>query len=270
MRVVTVLLASALMACQQKPRELTFEGAGAKETSAIVAHGKRLADVLDCTGCHGLDLQGTNLRADMPKMPANYAPNITLLQDEYSDAELDRLIRHGVPRDGREFWFIPVESYQFLSGADMAALVTFLRTVKPAGKQLPSFRVDEELKKEIAEGLIGNAQEQIRKYRNKPPPDLGQKHAWGRYLVQTTCTVCHNSALEGWEHFTPDLDIAGTYTTAELETLLRTGKGKSRPDLGMMSEMGRKVFPRLTPRERAAVIAYVKARADRPRPVGAD
>ena len=49
------------------------------------------------------------------------------------------------------------------------------------------------------------------------------------------------------------LHIAGT-----------TGKGKSRPDLGMMSEMSRDVFSHFTPSERRAIIGYVKAHADRP------
>jgi len=81
--------------------------------------------------------------------------------------------------------------------------------------------------------------------------------------VQVVCTACHNNALQGWTDFTPDLDIAGAYSPAELDALLTTGKGKSKPDLGMMSEMGRRVFSRLTPRERQAIIFYVKARADR-------
>ena len=28
----------------------------------------------------------------------------------------------------------------------------------------------------------------------------------------TTCTECHNGALQGFEGFTPDLDIAGAYS----------------------------------------------------------
>jgi mono/diheme cytochrome c family protein len=249
--------------CQQQAGQ-SYEGAGYKTEAAKIAHGKRLAEVLDCTGCHGANLQGTNLNAEDPKEAAKYAPNITLLLAGYSDSGLDRLIRHGVPKDGREFWFMPVESYQFLGDADFAALIAFLRTVTPAGRSLPPYRNDAQMKKEIADGLIGNARQQIQKYRAQPPVELGQQHVWGRYLAQTTCTQCHNNALQGWKGFTPDLDIAGTYTTAELETLLTTGKGKAKPDLGMMSEMGRRVFSKFTPRERAAVIAYVKARAERP------
>lgn len=243
--------------------QLSFEGADYKDEAAKIAHGKRLAIILDCTGCHGSNFQGTNLTDD-PKDRAMYAPNITLLLAKYSDAGLDKLIRQGVPQDGREFWFMPVESYQFLSEADVAAIIAYFRTFEPAGEPKPAFEKNRAFEKDIAAGLIGNAQAQIAKYRNDQSADMGPQHAWGRYLVETTCTQCHNNALQGWENFTPDLDVAGAYAMEELETLLTTGKGKSKPDLGMMTRMGRDHFSKFTPRERQAVIAYVQARANRP------
>jgi len=271
--VIALLMLAGLAACDRASEgrkaqvgnsveQFSFEGAGSKDAAARIAHGRRLADVLDCTGCHGANLQGTDL-AEKPEDGAMYAPNVTLLLAKYSDAEFDRLIRHGEPKDGREFWFMPVESFQFLSDADLAALIAYLRTIKPAGKALPPFRFNRVEQRDVDRGLLGNAQAQIRKYRDDPPVDMGNEHAWGRYMVRTTCTACHNNALQGWTDFTPDLDIAGAYSPAELDTLLTTGKGKSKPDLGMMSEMGRRVFSRLTPRERQAIIAYVKARANR-------
>jgi mono/diheme cytochrome c family protein len=107
-----------LASCQQGPRQLTYEGADYKNAAEKVAHGKRLADILDCTGCHGGNLQGSQL-ADNQETGAMYAPNITLILPNYTDAGLERLIRHGEPKDGRQFWFMPVESYQFLSDADL-------------------------------------------------------------------------------------------------------------------------------------------------------
>ena len=110
-----------LAACHPQSAQLSFEGADYKTDAAKIAHGKRLATVLDCAGCHGQNLQGTNL-ADKPEDGAMYAPNVTLLLGKYSDGELDKLIRHGVPKDGRQFWFMPVESFQFLSDRACGAL----------------------------------------------------------------------------------------------------------------------------------------------------
>lgn len=262
MRIWGIAILLLATGCQQQAG-LSYEGADYKSKAAKVAHGKRLSVVLDCTGCHGPNLQGTNL-ADKPADGAMYAPNITLLVPGYSDAELDRLIRHGVPKDGRRFWFMQVETYQFLSDPDFAALIAYLRTLKPAGKSLPAFRFNRVEYKDVEQGIMGDAQAQIRKYRENPPIDLGPKHAWGRYLVKTTCTGCHNNALQGWTNFTPNLDIAGAYSKAELTRLLTTGEGKTRKDLGIMSGMGRDHFSRLTPREREAIVDYILARANRP------
>lgn len=247
------------------PAALTFDGGDYQTDGEKVAHGRRLSVMLDCTGCHGSNLQGSDLAAK-PEDGAIYAPNITLLMGSYSDAELDRLIRGGVPKDGREFWFMPVESYQFLSDADVGAIIAYLRTVKPAGKTLPPFRKNRALGKEIAAGTIGNAQVQMAKFRKEQPANLGAEHAWGRYLAQNSCTACHNNALQGWQDFTPSLDVAGAYSKEELTHLLTTGEGKVKKDLGMMTGVVKNGFSKLTPREREAIVAYVKARAERDQP----
>jgi len=250
----------AKISAEQAP--LSYEGADYRTAAEKIVLGKRLTIVLDCTGCHGANLQGKNM-ADKPEDGAMYSPNITLKVPTYSDSELDRLIRHGVPKDGREFWFMQVESYQFLSDADFAALTAYLRSLRPAGKPLPAFKFNRVEYKDVEQGLMGDAQAQIRKYRDRQPVDLGPQHAWGRYIVKTTCTACHNNALQGWKNFTPDLDIAGTYSQTELTRLLTTGEGKTKKDLGTMSGMGRDHFSHLTQREREAVVDYILARANR-------
>lgn len=140
MRKLVILLAVAsLLACDNSkeseqrdasevPAQLSFDGADYKDDAAKLAHGDRLSWVLGCKGCHGSNLQGSNVTKGDPDFGDMNAPNLTLLVAEYSNAELDQLIRHGKPKDGREFWFMPVESYQFLSDEDLAALVAYLRT----------------------------------------------------------------------------------------------------------------------------------------------
>ncbi|WP_294121809.1 c-type cytochrome [Sphingomonas sp.] len=271
MRVTLILLALASMtACKQqankaeepaKPAALTWEGADYKDEAAKLAHGKRLAIIHDCTGCHGDNLQGLNVTADDPNYGDMNAPNVTLLMAKYSDDDFRKFIRSGVPKDGRDFWFMPVESFQFLSDADLDALIAYLRTFKPEGTQLPPIRKGKGFEKDVEHGL-GNTKQQVARYQAESLPNLGQEHEWGRYLVSTTCTGCHNSQLQGYEGFTPNLDIAGTYSNEELTKLLTTGEGKTKKDLGMMSGIARNHFSHFTTKERAAVVGYVKARAD--------
>lgn len=274
MRTVMIAVAAAgLVACDRKadeppkvaakPVALTYDGANYTTAADKVVHGRRLAVILDCTGCHGANLQGTNVTDDEPSYGDMNAPNLTLALAKYTDADIIRLMREGVPKDGREFWFMPVESLQFLSDEDLGAVIAYLRTFKPAGKQLPPIVKGKGFEEDVERGF-GNAKVQIARYYARQPVDLGEAHARGRYLVKTTCTACHNAQLQGYEGFTPDLDIAGSYTAEELTRLLTTGEGKVKKDLGMMSDMGRAHFSKLTPGERAAVVAYIKARVDRP------
>src|SRR5690348_1206511 len=87
-----------------QPADLSFEGADYKTQAEKIAHGQRLTMVLGCRGCHGENFQGKNMEDD-PKQGAMYAPNVSLLLANYSDADLDRLLRRGIPKDGRRFWF---------------------------------------------------------------------------------------------------------------------------------------------------------------------
>lgn len=153
--------------------------------------------MLGCTACHGKDLQGTNVTDKEPEFGDMNAPNLTLLLAAYSDAQLDKVIRHGVPKDGRIFWFMPSDSYQYLSDADLAALIAHLRTTKPAGKPLPPIRNGPGFDKDVASGEFAKAAYTIKRFAAEPPVDLGEQHALGCYIAKTSCSGCHNSELQG-------------------------------------------------------------------------
>lgn len=275
MRAVVMLLAFAgLAGCDQaerkppkveaKPAMLAFDGASATDPAARVKHGERLSKILSCKGCHGDNLQGKNVTAGEAGVGDMYAPNLTLVLASYSDAQLDRAVRGGVAKDGRPLWFMPSETYSHLSDPDFAALIAYLRTIGPGGKQQPPIRKGPDYLADIEKGIYTDAPGMVKRYATEQPIDLGPAHALGRYIAKTTCTECHNGTLQGFEDFTPDLDIAGSYSTEELTRLLTSGEGKVKKDLGLMSETSRSAFVKLTPRERAAVVAYIKARVDRP------
>jgi mono/diheme cytochrome c family protein len=244
------------------PAALIYDGGDYKTDAEKVAHGKRLAVILDCTGCHGDKLQGYNATTDDPDYGEMNAPNLTLIGQQYSDKDFHRLLRDGVPKDGREFWFMPVESFQFLSEPDMAAVIAYVRSFKPEGRQLPPIKKGKGFYEDLDRGF-GNSLQQVARYRADPPPDMGSQFERGRALTRITCTSCHNAALQGYQGFTPNLDIAGAYSKAELSHLLTTGEGKTKKNLGMMSDMVRRHLTQLTPGEREAIVDYVIARANR-------
>jgi mono/diheme cytochrome c family protein len=243
---------------------VSYDGSNAAQARQRLEHGKRLSYVLGCTGCHGDDLQGRNVTEKDPNMGDWWAPNVTLHIASYSDTELERLIRHGEPRDGRIFYFMPAESLQYVSDADLEALVAYLRTLPPTGKQTPPVKKGPLFVELEEKGEFAPSREMIRRFQAEQPVNLGEQHRLGRYIAMTVCSECHNSKLQGFEGFSPSLDTAGAYEPKELTHLLTTGEGKVRKDLGLMSATARHRFSRLTQRERDAVVQYLIARANEP------
>jgi mono/diheme cytochrome c family protein len=245
----------------EPPAAFRFEGGGAT-AQARLAHGERLARVLACHSCHGDNLQGANATADDPDFGEMNAPNITLMLAGYSDAQLERLIRHGESKDARPFWFMASEGFQFLGDADLADLIAWLRTFRPAGRPMPPLRFGPGFRRAQASGEVEPAQVLVRRFRTEAPVDLGPRFAWGRWLTRVVCAECHNASLQGYPGFTPNLDIAFGYSPAQLEQLLTTGRGNTPRNLGMMATTARGRLHLLSPTERAAIIAYVRARAE--------
>lgn len=283
MRLMMIPLALAsLSACDPKteqsvtpksatvvPAALTFDGADSTEPLDRQAHGKRLSQILGCTGCHMPDLEGQWFNDDLPELGKLYASNLTHVLPTMTDAQLETLLRDGKHPTRGEMWIMPSEVLQRLSEPDMTALIAHLRTIKPSGKPTPPPALSAMAKQAIAAGKFKPTSAYVAEFKAKTLPELGEAHAWGRYLTGATCAECHGADLTGVPDFkpglnVPDLNIASAYSDAELITLLTTGEGKTRKDLGLMSIVGKGHFSRLTPGERNAVIAYLRARAARP------
>jgi mono/diheme cytochrome c family protein len=95
--------------------------------------------------------------------------------------------------------------------------------------------------------------------------DLGAPYALGRYITSVTCEECHGSNLEGkGPGKPPNLIVAGGYTRDDFERLITrgipTGNRKLKPAMTIVAQTR---FSRLTPHERDALYAYLKARAER-------
>ena len=245
MRCIMLLLAVAsLSACgsrsdQSHPpaaKPLTFDGATGDQ-KAILAHGERLSHVLGCRGCHTETLKGHWFNDDAPELGKLYASNLTRVIPTMSDAQLTALLRTGKHPTRGDLWIMPSEIFQRLSEADMTALIAHLRTIKPSGAPTPPPTFTDKATAMIAKGELKPVAAYLAEYRSKLPFDVGGQHALGRYIAGATCAECNGPDLKGLADFgpgisTPDLDIAGSYTDAQLTTLLTIGKGKASPILG--------------------------------------
>lgn len=257
-RRLLVAVSLAVAACEAEPPPTAFDGAEAKEAAARVAHGKRIADVLGCTGCHGANLQGE-------RFYELYASNLTRDLGGYSDADIERALRQGVPKNGRDLWGMPSELFQHLSEPDMAALIAFLRSLKPAGGPTqPPLPFPPDVRELIAKGEIKPAAAFVRDSSTLGPVDLGPDHALGRYVTRVTCAECHGPDLKGNHRDTPDLIAAGAYSREEFERLLTEGVPTGGRKLKLMELVAKERFAKLTLHERDALYAYLKARAEQP------
>jgi len=248
---------------QPKRPPTTFDGALIADVSAKAAHGKRLSDVLGCSGCHGKTLEG-NVWVDSPEGGVLHAPNLTLALPKYTDAQLKRLLLTGEHPRREHLWEMPSALFQHLAAPDLDGLIAYLRTLKPAGEPSPEPVIGPLAKQMIEKGELKPTSQLVQETRNVGPVDMGPSHKLGRYITRVTCAECHGPKLEGGDK-NPDLIAVGAYTGEEFEKLITQGVAKGDRKLHpLMVGVAKGRFSKLTPHEREALYAYLKARAEQP------
>jgi mono/diheme cytochrome c family protein len=239
--------------------------------NATIARGHHLAVISGCTECHSKDLGG-RVFLDVPPFLL-VAPNLTRGTDgagaTFTSADFVRAIRHGVAPNGRAFVLMPAQHFNYLSDADLAAIIAYVKNVPPVERELPaeSFR---------PLGRVLLVLNQL-----PPPPAAVIDHtgahpaqmpaatvAYGRYLANATgCTDCHRADLAGGpiaglppsaphaQNITPA--GIGAWTDADFFRALRVGK---RPDGTTLDTlMPWPDFSQMTDTEINAILRFVRS-----------
>jgi cytochrome c553 len=236
-----------------------LSGFRAPADEETIRRGERVAALVGCSNCHGPELEGT-VMFDKPGVARVPAPNLTRLLKEYTDPELERLLRHGVKQDGTSLWIMPSNMFGHLTDDDLAAVVAYVRS-KPerdgvdAGVSIgPLGRLG------VVMGTFKPAAAEIEPNLQRQAPDVSDPISHGRYLVMNACTECHGRKLEGWEFIkAPSLAIAAAYTEADLAKLLRTGAALGDRKLDLMSRISPVRFSSLSDVEVHAIHTYLNA-----------
>jgi mono/diheme cytochrome c family protein len=227
--------------------------------SAALIEGERLARVRGCFGgCHGMRSEG-QVFFDDPKIARLVAPNLTDAAARWSDAELARIIRHGVRPNGRSVFSMPAHTFTRLSDEDLGAILAFLRhTPREPGLQA-----------ELQVRWMGRLGLVLGQYRPEAeliahdsiPPTATPREplAHGQYLARTICTECHGIDLRGTPGSTPDLIIVRGYSAEAFTHLLCDGVPVSQRQLRLMGDMSRKRFSHLTEVEIADLYQYLSS-----------
>lgn len=213
----------------------------------LYERGRHLSlSIGSCQGCHGPDLAspdpGLEDLGPIGKLPP---PNISMggKLAEYSDAELHRLLVHGVKRDGTTLRFMASQDFLWWPDDDIAALIGYLRTMPAIERATNPIEV----------GTLGKVLDRLdmmpvtvarridHEHRDvAPAPEVSA--AYGAYLSRL-CQGCHGPGMSGGPipGAPPDLPIPKNitmhetgiahYDYAAFETLMRTGKKPDGTDL---------------------------------------
>jgi len=242
--------------------------------SATLARGQHLVEAITkCTDCHADDWGGKEFINDPAFMQLN-ASNLTKgeggIGNQYTDAQLATLIRHGIKPDSTSVIIMPSDAYQDLSDSDVAAIVAYMRAQPPVNRT-------------FSKPVLGPVAKALTTFGQLPvfvaasvAPDRphvatvtpGATVAYGKYLADVGgCTTCHGPGLGGGNRAAEPADWPqssnltpkgiGHYTDAQLEIALRTGK---RPDGSLLKDqMPWKYTAKLTPEEMTATILYLRS-----------
>ena len=238
----------------------------ATPTAAQLADGPRQLRVLGCLSCHGELLQG-KIFMDEPILAKVYAPNLTQVAAKVSDQQLAQAIRQGVGHDGRSLLMMPSPGYQFMTDAEVAALISAIRTMPRGGPETPPTSIGPMGRVALVSGKLHTAPVLVKTYRASPLADFGPQFANGRHIVALNCVECHGPNLRGQEvkpgTVSADLSIVGAYDAEQFKALLREGVAPGGKPMGMMREVARSDFKHLNDEEIAAIHAYLVERARR-------
>jgi hypothetical protein len=167
----------------------------------VLARGKHLSESIaacSASACHGGDLGG-GTPIVMGPLATLTGPNVSPggLSAAYSDAELARLIRHGIKKDGRSLRFMPVQDFDWLPDSDVAAIVSYIRTVPSVDR--PNGLVKIGTLGKILDQRGGVALDIARRVPHETP-DLGPPPsaslAYGSYVARL-CSGCHGEHFSG-------------------------------------------------------------------------
>lgn len=167
----------------------------------VLARGEHLANGLGaCLGCHGAGGGGGKVEDMMPvarMAMSNITAGTNGALSTYSDAELARLVKHGLRRDGTSVRFMPSSDFSWWPDADVDALISYLRTLPPVDSEVLATEV----------GLVGKVLDRLDvmpldvarriDHSNLPvAPPPSESPEYGKHIA-SLCKGCHGPTLSG-------------------------------------------------------------------------
>lgn len=168
---------------------------------AAIAEGKRIYTTRACADCHDLDLGGKVL-VDDPIVGKFAGANLTTgkggVGATLTDADITRVIRHGVKPDTSVTVFMPSTDFQHMNDADLGALIAYIRSMPPVDRPTLPPQPGPLSRLLFLQGKMAIlVSAEYIDHNGKPstvPP--GVTPEYGRYLADG-CTGCHGFGFSG-------------------------------------------------------------------------
>lgn len=211
--------------------------------AASIARGEHFVLAIGkCGECHGADYAGLPVIEDSA-MGLVYAANITRgqggLAADFTDADWERAIRHGLAKDGRRLMIMPSQEFQHISDEDLGAVIAYMKSVAPVDKARRPHELRFLARALTVAGVLPLFPSEIVAHREESvatvPVDTTV--AYGKYLAEIGCAGCHGETFGGGPipggppDWPPPANLTtggiGHYTYDGFANALRTGK---RPD----------------------------------------
>lgn len=264
-----------LDSAEAEARGLTPEEA---EEAALVEARERGRHLIEaryaCSDCHGEDFGG-GVMVDAPIMGRLLGPNITTgagsRTQGYTAADWDRIVRHGVRRDGRVS-AMPSQDFQRMSDQELSDIVAYIRSMPAVDAEVPPVTLGPLGKFLVATGQIRLSADLIPAHFDDhlPVPPAAEVNAeFGAHLA-ATCTGCHGASFAGGKipggdpAWAPASDITsggpgvGSWSYEDFVSVMRQGR---RPDGTELASPMSLVVPytsRMTDIELEALWAYLR------------
>ena len=236
--VAALLTLGVMVQSSRTALERDYEVAGVELTlptdEESIADGHRLYRAYGCVSCHLEDGGG---RVVIPSgLGYIAAPDITIVANAWSVADLERVVRDGVRPSGSPTLLMPSHDYWYFDDETVARILAYTRTLPVAGRGYGGSSL-------TMLGHVVHALDAIplvpaeRIHHGARRPSMGAPGSieLGRTLGRM-CTGCHGDHLSGGpipgtdtvqfgipENLTPDASGLGGWSEAQFQIAMRTG-----------------------------------------------
>ena len=182
--------------------KLTEDAAQKLAQERAVARGKHLVTArYTCIACHSANFGG-GVMVDAFPIGRLLAPNLTLGKGsrtaDYRPQDWDRIVRHGVLRDGHPA-VMPSVDFQNMSDQELSDIVAYIRSLPPVDNTVPTSTFGPVGKILVATGQMKFSASMVANH-NAPhlayPPAEAASADFGKHLA-SICQGCHGPDLSG-------------------------------------------------------------------------